>query len=72
MQYWLVVVDVKKNPFKHMKMKWNMQWRIWKIKEKKQGENLRTSLNKSHKFLALELINTEARNLWDLFKDEVL
>ena len=35
LQHKLVVVQVKKkNLFKSMKMKWNMQWRGWKLKEK--------------------------------------
>ena len=42
-QHRLVVLDVKKeNLFKRIKVKRNMQWRVWKLKEKRQGKNLRT------------------------------
>ena len=42
LQHRLVVVDVKKeNLFKRIKMKRNMKWRVWKLKEK-EGKNLRT------------------------------
>ena len=41
-----------------------MQWRAWKLKEKQT--------RKKFKDKAKESVNTEAKNLWGSFKDEVL
>ena len=39
LQHRLVIVDVKKkNLFKRIKMKRNMQWMVWKLKEKETRE----------------------------------
>ena len=44
-------------------MKQNMQWRVWKIKEKERREKFKDKVKK--------LVNNEAKNLWGLFKDGV-
>ena len=47
----LEVVDVKKeNLFKPIKMKQNMQWRVWKLKEKDTRKNFNDKMK--------ELVNT--------------
>ena len=61
----LVVVDVKKeNLFNHIKMKQNMQWKEWKLKEKETRENFKDKLK--------ELVCTEAKDLWGSFKNGIL
>ena len=42
-------------------MKWNIQWRVWKLKEKETKEKIKDKVK--------ELVNTEAKALWGLFKD---
>ena len=64
LQHWLMVVNVnKENLFKHMKMKRNIQWRVWKLK-KRRGKKFPDRLK--------ELVNTEAEDLWSSFKDGIL
>ena len=42
LQHRLAVVDVKKeNLFKCIKLKQNMQWKVWKLKEKETKEKLK-------------------------------
>ena len=44
-------------------MKQNMQRRVWKLKEKETKEKFKDKVK--------ELVNTEAKDLWGSFKDEV-
>ena len=65
LQHKLVVVDIKKvNLFKYIKIKQNMQWRVWKLKEKETSKKFKDKVK--------ELVNIEAKDLWGLFKVGVL
>ena len=56
LQHKIVVGDVKKeNLLKHIKMKQNMQWRVWKSKEK--------GTRKKFKDKTKESVNTELKDL---------
>ena len=59
-----MVVDVKKENLLRHENEQNMQWRVWKIKEKERREKFKDKVK--------ELVNNEAKNLWGLFKDGVL
>ena len=74
LQHRLVVVDVKKESlFKCIKMKQNMQWKIWKSNEKETKEKFKKVKELVNSAKATKAsVDTKAKDLWSSFKDWVL
>ena len=65
LQHSLVVVDVEKRKLKKSgKKSKRVRWRVWKLKKKEIKEKFEQRV--------VELVNTEAVDLWDFYKNGVL